>query len=74
MRILLVLFFLLITTSSFAVTFDGKFIQGSFILGKTKPESEVFIDKKKVKVTTEGYFAFGLSRDRNNDVVITINN
>ena len=74
MRILLGLFFLLITTSSFAVTFDGKFIQGSFILGKTKPESEVFIDKKKVKVTTDGYFAFGLSRDRNNDVIITINN
>jgi len=63
----------LITTSSFAVTFEGKFIQGSFILGKTEPGSEVFIDKKKVKVTSEGYFAFGLSRDRKNDIVITIN-
>ncbi|MDC1475939.1 M23 family metallopeptidase [Pelagibacteraceae bacterium] len=74
MKILSGLFFLLITTSSFATTFDGKFIQGSFILGKTKPESEVFIDKKKVKVTPEGFFAFGLGRDRKNDVVITINN
>jgi len=73
MRILISLFFLLITTSSFAVTFDAKFIQGSFILGKTEPGSEVFIDKKKVKVTFDGYFAFGLSRDRKNDVVITIN-
>jgi murein DD-endopeptidase MepM/ murein hydrolase activator NlpD len=73
MRILISLFFLLITTSSFAVTFDAKFIQGSFILGKTEPGSEVFIDKKKVKVTSDGYFAFGLSRDRENDVVITIN-
>ena len=73
MRILTSLFFLLITTSSFAVTFEGKFIQGSFILGKTEPGSEVFIDKKKVKVTTDGYFAFGLGRDRKNDVVITIN-
>jgi len=73
MRILISVVFLLITTSSFAVTFEGKFIQGSFILGKTKPGSEVFIDKKKVKVTTDGYFAFGLSRDRKNDVVITIN-
>ena len=73
MRILISLFFLLITTSSFAVTFDGSFIQGSFILGKTEPDSEVFIDKKKVKVTSEGYFAFGLGRDRKNDVVITIN-
>ena len=73
MRILIIIISLLITTSSFAVTFDGKFIQGSFILGKTEPGSEVFIDKKKVKVTTEGYFAFGLGRDRKNDVVITVN-
>ena len=73
MRILISLVFLLITTSSFAVTFDGKFIQGSFILGKTEPGSEVFIDKQKVKVTSDGYFAFGLGRDRKNDVVIIIN-
>ena len=73
MRSLLSLIFLLITTSSFAATFEGKFIQGSFILGKTQPGSEVFIDKKKVKVTSEGYFAFGLGRDRKNDVVITVN-
>ena len=73
MRILIILFFLLIATSSFAVTFDGKFNQGSFILGKTEPGSEVFIDKKKVKVTSDGYFAFGLGRDRKNDVVIKIN-
>ena len=73
MRIIISLFFLLITTSSFAVTFDGKFIQGSFILGKTEPGSEVFIDKKKVKVTSDGYFAFGLGRDRKNDIVIKIN-
>ena len=73
MRILIGIVLLLITTSSFAVTFNGKFIQGSFILGKTEPGSEVFIDKKKVKVTSDGYFAFGLGRDRKNDVVIKIN-
>ena len=73
MRILITLFFLLITTPSFAVTFKGKFIQGSFILGKTDPGSEVSIDKQKVKVTSDGYFAFGLGRDRKNDVLIIIN-
>jgi len=73
MRILIGIVFLLITTSSFAATFEGKFIQGSFILGKTDPGSEVFIDKKQVKVTSDGFFAFGLARDRKNDVVITIN-
>ena len=73
MRILITLLFLLITTSSFATEFKGKFIQGSFILGKTEPGSEVFIDKRKVKVTSDGYFAFGIGRDRKNDVVIKIN-
>ena len=73
MRILISLVLILITTSSFAVTFDGKFIQGSFILGKTDPGSEVFVDKQRVKVTSDGYFAFGLGRDRKHDVVITIN-
>ena len=73
MRILISLVFLLFTTSSFAVTFEGKFIQGSFILGKTEPNSEVFIDKKKVRVTADGFFVFGLDRDRKYDVVITIN-
>ena len=73
MRIVISLFFLLITTSSFATTFDGKFIQGSFILGKIEPGFEVFIDKKKVKVTSDGFFVFGLGRDRKYDVVITLN-
>ena len=73
MRILFSILFLLIATSSFATTFKGKFVQGSFILGKTEPGSEVFIYKKKVKVTSDGYFAFGLGRDRKNDVVIKIN-
>ena len=72
MRILISLVLLLITTSSFAVIFEGKFIQGSFILGKTEPGSEVFIDKKRVKVTLDGFFVFGLSRDRKYDVVITL--
>ena len=72
MRFLIILICLLITTSSFAVTFDGKFVQGSFILGKTEPGSEVFIDKKKVKVTFDGFFVFGLARDRKYDVVITL--
>jgi len=55
-----------------AVEFIGKFEQGSFILGKTKPDAKVQIDNRKVKVTDDGYFAFGLDRDRKNDVVIKI--
>ena len=56
-----------------AVEFLGKFEQGSFILGKTKPNSKVKIDNKKIRVSKDGYFAFGLDRDRKNNVVIVIN-
>ena len=73
MEVLISLIFLLITTSSYAVTFEGKFIQGSFILGKAEPGSEVFIDKKKIRVTSDGFFVFGLGRDRKYDVVISLN-
>jgi len=73
MKILISVIILFITTSSFATTFKGKFVQGSFILGKTEPGTKVFIDKTKVKVTTDGYFVFGLGRDRKYDVVITLN-
>ena len=73
MRTLISVILLFITTSSYAVTFQGKFTQGSFIIGKTEPGSEVFIDKKKVKVTGEGLFVFGLGRDRKYDVIITVN-
>ena len=55
-----------------AVEFNGKFIQGHFIIGKTDPNSNVKIDKKQIRVSKDGYFAFGLARDRKYDVVITI--
>ena len=55
-----------------AVEFLGKFEQGSFILGKTNPNSEVKIDDRDIRVSKDGQFAFGLDRDRKNNVVITI--
>ena len=55
-----------------AVEFNGKFIQGHFIVGKTDPNSEVWVDKKKVRLSDDGYFVFGLDRDRKYDIVITI--
>ena len=55
-----------------AVEFNGKFIQGHFIIGKTNPNSNVKIDKKQIRVSKDGYFAFGISRDRKYDIVITL--
>ena len=68
---LLLLFALLISSDALAVDFDGKFIQGHFILGKTDPDSKIWVDKKRVKVTDDGYFVFGIGRDHKYDIVIT---
>ena len=70
----LTIFFLLIFNFSHAVEFIGDFKQGSFILGKTDPKSIVFIDNRKIRVSNEGFFAFGLDRDRKNNVLIKIKN
>ena len=66
----IILFTLFLSSTSHALDFEGSFKQGSFILGKTNPESEVFIDNQKIKVTDDGYFVFGLGRDRKNNVRI----
>tara|TARA_B100000767_G_scaffold89993_1_gene86476 strand:- start:221 stop:1039 length:819 start_codon:yes stop_codon:yes gene_type:complete len=55
-----------------SLEFKGKFIQGSFIIGKTKPNSKVVIDNKKVRVSKDGYFVFGLGRDRKNNIIIKV--
>ena len=71
-KIITVFLFFLIPLNSFATEFQGSFKQGSFILGKTMPNSKVSIDNRKVKVTKDGFFAFGLGRDRKNNVLIKI--
>ena len=68
------IFILFLFNTSHAVEFIGDFKQGSFILGKTDPNSKVYIDNRKVRVSSDGYFAFGLDRDRKNNVLIKVNN
>ena len=73
MRILFFSFILILQIKVLnAVEFQGKFEQGSFILGKTIPNSKIQIDDKKIRVSKDGFFAFGLDRDRKNDVVIKV--
>ena len=69
-RILLILA-ILFSTNSFAIEFNGKFIQGHFIIGKTEPKSKIIIGKKEAKVSKDGYFVFGIDRDRKFDVLVT---
>ena len=54
---ILILFF---TKNTFAVEFQGKFIQGHFIIGKTESGTKVLIDKKEVRTSDDGYFVFGI--------------
>ena len=69
-RFIFVLF--IFTTSQVnAIEFQGKFIQGHFILGKTNPEAKILVGKKKVKVSKDGFFVFGIDRDRKFDLVFT---
>ena len=70
-KIFFIILILFCSTSASAVTFQGKFIQGHFIIGKTKPDTKILIGKKEVKVSKNGYFVFGIDRDRKFDVLIT---
>ena len=67
--IFLLIFF--ITTHLNAVEFKGKFLQGHYIIGLTEPSAKILIDKKEVKVSEDGYFVFGIDRDRKFDLTIT---
>ena len=69
-RLILLVFFFS-TTNLNAIEFKGKFLQGHYIIGITDPFAEIIIDKKKVKVSKDGFFVFGIDRDRKFDVTIT---
>ena len=68
---LIVFFTFFFINEGSTVDFKGKFIQGHFIIGKTSPNTKILIDKKKVKVSDDGYFAFGIGKDRKFDIIIT---
>ncbi len=71
MKKILLIIAIIFSTNSFAIEFTGKFIQGHFILGKTEPNSKIIINKKEIKVSKNGYFVFGIDRDRKFDILIT---
>ncbi len=71
MKKILLIIAILFSTNSFAIEFTGKFVQGHFILGQTESGSQIFIGKKEIKVSKDGYFVFGIDRDRKFDILIT---
>ena len=73
-KIILIISFYLFFNNLHSLELKGEFYQGNLIIGKLEPGSQIFIDKSKIKVSKDGYFAFGLSKDRKNDVVIKVIN
>ena len=71
MKKILLFIAIIFSSHTHALEFQGKFLQGHFILGKTDKGSQVFVDKKQVKVSMNGYFVFGIDRHRKFDVEIT---
>ena len=62
--------FLFFSTAN-AIEFQGKFLQGHFILGKTNPDAKIIVGKKEVRVSKDGYFVFGIDRDQKYDLTFT---
>ncbi len=68
---LILIIFSLIPANLYAIEFKGKFLQGHFIIGQTDPSAQIIIGKKEVKVSDDGFFVFGIDRDRKFDLTIT---
>ena len=68
-RIALILFLFLSPT--YAIEFQGKFLQGHFILGISEPNAKILVGKKEVKVSKDGDFVFGIDRDQRYDLTFT---
>jgi murein DD-endopeptidase MepM/ murein hydrolase activator NlpD len=66
----LVVFFFL--NNLYALELNGKFDQGNLIRGKTNIGSKIFVDGKELRVSAEGFFAFGISKDRKNNISIKV--
>ena len=71
MKKILLILAILFPFNASAVEFIGNFSQGNFILGKTEPKSKIIVNKTEVRVSNDGYFVFGIDRDRKYDLVIT---
>ena len=67
----IIVFLIFVPSQLQAIEFQGKFLQGHFILGSTNPNAKILIGKKEVKVSNDGYFVFGIDRDRKFDLTFT---
>ena len=61
-ELLFLVIIFLFSNTLYALELRGTFYQGNLIIGKTEPKSKIFIDKKEVKISNQGFFSFGLNK------------
>lgn len=72
MRVLAFCLALLWGVQAQGVELHGEFTQGGLILGTTQPDTKVFLDGRSLRVSPEGAFIFGFSRDAPPSAVLRI--
>ena len=63
---------LLLSTTSAHAQLTKQFFQGALIVGKTAPENKVMLNGKAIKVSANGDYALGFSRDEKNNSELVI--
>jgi len=71
-KLFVLIFIFFFHSNLYAIELNGNFNQGNLIRGKTDTKSKIFMDGKELKVSKEGFFVFGISKDRKNDILIKI--
>jgi biotin carboxyl carrier protein len=76
-QLFLLLISLLLASTSFAqqseaLSLNGSIVQGGMVIGQTTAGSEVWVDQRKLSVSDEGLFVFGLDRDAKASVQIKV--
>jgi len=63
MRALVLLFLLLSAPALAETTLEGRAVQGGLMTGRTEPGARVTLDGRPVRVSADGVFVFGFTRD-----------
>jgi murein DD-endopeptidase MepM/ murein hydrolase activator NlpD len=53
-------------------TLHGEWQQGALLVGKTDPKATVVFDGRRLRVSPQGYFVFGLDRDAKPDATLSV--
>ncbi len=54
-------------TEAGPLSLDGSFSQGGLVIGRTAPDSQIWLDDRRIGVSSEGVFVFGFGRDAKPD-------